>query len=316
MTAAASTAPALELSVVVTVTSGGQHLLECLRRLAEQRDPPFFEVVVPVDASIGGVDGWRDAHREVRFVDLELPAAAVASDRFARTPGTDHLAYDRRRAAGLAAAQAPIVALTEDHARPDPDWCANVVAAHRRWPHAAIGGVIENACDRPLNWAAYFCDFGRYQGGLREGPARYVSDVNVSYKATALARVESSWTDSYHETAVHGALRAAGESLWLSPTLVVRQDRGPLRLGALLRERYAWGRLYAGKRVAEISRLRRGLLLVLAAGLPILLLARKAATVVARRRHRGAFVRVLPILVLLLAGELVGYATGRPTSRQ
>jgi hypothetical protein len=281
----------------------------CLAALAGQREAPPFEVIVPVDASLPDADAWRAAHPDVRFVRLADAAAPAAG------PGAAHLLYDRRRAAGLAAARGEIVALTEDHARPDPDWCAAIARAHRR-PCAAIGGAIENAVDRPLHWAVYFCDFGRYQGPLPPGPSDCASDVNVSYKRAALESVAPVWRGSYHETAVHGALRAIGESLWLDPEPVVRQERGPLRLAALLRERFAWGRLYAGKRVREISAARRLALFAGAPALPAWLLARQVRTAWRRRRLWRPFARALPVLALLLvawsAGEWLGYATGRP----
>ncbi len=311
MTAAVSTAPALRLSVVVTVTSGGRHVDACLRALAAQRDAPPFEVLVPVDASVPGVKAWQRAHPEVEFPYLEGPAARAGD------PGAAHLRYDRRRAAGLARARAPVVALTEDHARPDPDWCARIVAAHERLPHAAIGGAIENASDHILNWAVYFCDFGRYQNPLPAGPAAYVSDVNVSYKQHALAQVDHVWRGAYHETAVHGALVERGESLWLLPEIVVRQARDPLQLRTCLRERVAWGRLYAGKRVREMSPLRRWTLALAAPLLPAVLFARRARESFARGRHRGAFLRAAPAVVGLLGawayGEWLGYVTGEPT---
>jgi hypothetical protein len=234
----------------------------------------------------------------------------------ARDPGQAHLAYDRRRSAGLAAARGRLVALTEDHARPAPDWCAQIADAHARLPHAAIGGAIENASDLPLTWAVYFCDFGRYQRPFPEGPAAYVSDVNVSYKRKALEAVSSAWQPSYHETAVHAALRERGQKLWLCPRIVVHQERGRLALAPVLRERFAWGRLYAGKRAHEEAPARRWLLVLGSPLLPVLLLFRHLRTAWTRGRHRRAFLRALPWTALLLvfwsAGEAVGLVSGRP----
>jgi GT2 family glycosyltransferase len=298
-------------SVVVVVTSGGHHVERCLAALAAQVGAPPFEVLVPVDAGVPEASTWRREHPGVRFP--QVPGGGDA----AGDPGRAHLAYDRRRAAGLAAARAPIVALTEDHARPAPDWCARLAAAHARLPHAVIGGAIDNASDTPLAWAVYFSDFGRYQSPLPEGPADYVSDVNVSYKRAALEAVGAAWRDAYHETAVHGALRARGETLWLCPDAVVHQERGALRLAPVLRERFAWGRLYAGKRAHEVDAARRALLALGSPLLAPLLLARQVRTAWRRGRERGAFARALPWLALLLlvwsAGECVGYWTGRPT---
>ncbi|MEZ4218120.1 MAG: glycosyltransferase [Myxococcota bacterium] len=311
MSAIGSDAPLL--SVIVTCTTAGDHVDRCLDALRAQRGAPAFEVIVPVDPSLPDVERWRAKYPEVAFPVLAAEGLAEASD-----PGLRHLAYDRRRATGLAAARGALLALTEDHARPAPDWCARIADAHARLPHAAIGGAIDNASPQPLAWAVYFGDFGRYQSPLPEGPADYVSDVNVSYKRAPLEAVADAWRGAYHETAVHGALRARGEVLWREPSIVVVQERGRLRLAPCLRERFAWGRLYAGKRAHEVGPARRLALALLSPLLPPLLLFRQVRTAWQRGRHRAAFARALPWLAVLLvawsAGEVAGLWTGRPTS--
>jgi len=317
MPSRAATPPSPELSVVVTVTSGGHHVEDCLKVLLAQldaADAPRVEILVPVDASVSGLAGWAERFPSVRFP--EVPGETPSAD----DPGSAHLAYDRRRATGLAAARAPILALTEDHARPAPDWCRSILAAHRRLPHAALGGAIDNASHETLTWAVYFSDFGRYQSPLPEGPAAYVSDVNVSYKRAPLLEVATSWRGTYHETAVHAALKARGGTLWRVPEITVQQARGKLSLGPVLRERFAWGRLYAGKRAHEEPPGKRWLVALGAPLLPPLLLARQLRHTVARGRNLRPFLRALPALTLLLcwwsAGEAVGLWTGRPSRRE
>lgn len=298
----------LELSVVVAPTGTGAALGGALEALAAQEGAPRFEVIVPYDAGIAGIGALCDAHPDVRFIEVEGTAPLTAS----RDIGVRHEAIDRRRAAGLAAAEGDVIALTEEYARPAPDWCARLVALHARLPHAVIGGAIEPARDRPVNWALYFGDAGRYQSPLPEGPARFVSDVNASYKRAPLYAAADEWRERYHETGLHDALRRAGHTLWLDPALIVRQDRGEVALGDALRERFAWARLYAGRRAAEVSRRTRWLL---AAGAPLLgplLFARQARTALRRGAHRAAFLRAAPLLAVMdliwSAGELTGYA--------
>ena len=304
--------PPLGLSVVVAPTAArGAFLAGALEALAAQREAPVFEVVVPVDESIAHAElAARFPH--VRFVAV----AGTAELSRSQDPGIAHEAIDLRRSAGLAAARGEVVALTDEHARPRTDWCARIVALHAAAPHAAIGGAIENERDRALNWALFFYDAGRYQNPLDDGPAIFVSDLNVAYKRAALERVRV-WRARYHETGLHDALRAAGETLWLSRDLVVGVDRGELPLGAALRERFGWARLYAGRRAREVAPLVRALLCAGAPALALLLLARQMRLALTRGRHRAAFARALPLLALLdlsaSAGELVGYLTARAT---
>ncbi len=302
----------MKLSVVVAPTEDGLFMKEALAALAVQEITTPFEVIVPVDQSIQGVEALRRAYSDVRFIEVKGAMDLSESPDI----GIAHLGIDRRRAAGLAAARGEIVALTEEHARPARNWCARLLESHLS-PHAVIGGAIENAAPRSVNWALYFLDAGRYQNPLPEGPSRFVSDVNVSYKRRHLEKIRPLWEDMYHETGVHDAIRAAGETLWLTPKLVVWQDRGKIGLGRALRERFAWARLYAGRRSQEVSGASRCGLVLGSPLLALVLPVRAGRTTFARGRHRRAFLKALPILLLMSSvwaiGEFTGYLTGRAT---
>ena len=173
---------------------------------------------------------------------------------------------------------------------------------------------MENGRDHTLNWAVYFCDFGRYQRPFVPGPREYVSDVNVVYKRTALEQTRDIWRVSYHEPLVHWALDRAGATLFLTPELVVVQMRDGLRIGALLRERVAWGRLFGSLRVRGASTGRR-LGLVLASPLvPGVLFLRLLRDRLMRRVSLSQLARAVPVTVALLAalvlGEVIGVVSG------
>ncbi len=310
--AVASEAP-VALSVVVAPVARGRQLSGALEALAAQQGAPRFEVIVPVDASIESVAALRERFAAFRFLDVPGTAELGRS----RDPGVAHLAIDLRRSSGLAAARGEIVALVDETARPAPDWCARVAAAHRA-PHAAIGGALACASDRALNWALFFMDAGRYQNPLPEAPATFISDAHVAYKRAALERTPV-WRPVYHETGLHDALRAAGETLWLTPALELPLDRGAIGFGAALCERFAWARLYAGRRAREVAPRTRWLLAAGALAIAPLFLLRQTRLALARGRNLRGFARALPLLPLLdlvwAAGELVGYATGRATGR-
>ena len=207
-------------------------------------------------------------------------------------PGREH--HDELRGIGIRKARAPLVALIEDVGRPDAHWAAELVKEHAQ-AYAAIGGAMENGIDRPLNWALYFGDFGRYQNPVPRGPSAYVSDANVCYKREALERVADAWPDSYNEARVHGALAQRGEILALSPGVIVYQHRLNLRLGPVLVERYVWGRSYAATRVAGVAASRRAIFAVLCPVLPFVLFLRQLKNVLRTKRNMGAFVRASPL---------------------
>lgn len=272
-----------------------------------------MEIIVPYDKWAVEVGELASEFPEVRF-PLIADLGSASSDRVACH---QHRLYDRRRAAGLAIARGQIVAMTEDHAVPAADWCRQIMTAHEQ-PYAVIGGAINNGINRPLNWAWYYCDFGRYGSPVENGPSAYLSDVNVAYKRSALESVKHLWNDAYQETTVHWALRSSGAELYLDGRMVVDQHRPAMSLGPALRERIEWGRIFAETRAAAGRGWRR---FYYAAGtplLPFLLFARACGHMRRQRRTPGQIITALPVLACLLTGwalgELIGYVAGPPES--
>jgi len=300
------------LSVVVTIVDGGEALRECLVALAAQASPPSLEVIVPYDASVASIEELRVQFPEARFVAL----GEVVTDRPLRSPAGQHELYDRRRAVGLAETRGEIVCIIEDRGVPERDWAAKVSRLHADLPYAVIGGAVECGVDARLNWAVYFCDYGRYQLPLTAGPRAYVTDVNISYKREPLMRLRPLWQERYHETTVHWQLEREGETLYLTPELVVWQRRRGLSVRSLLRERLEWGRLFAYTRAREQSVPSRLAHAALAPLLPILLLLRHTRMQAQKRARLRRFLSVSPQVALFLSawslGELLGYLSGRP----
>jgi hypothetical protein len=300
------------LSVVVTVVSDTsqqadlRHLVYCLEALRKQVDPPAMEILVTCEGGLPGIESLRQRFPEAGFLEL----GELRQDR--SRPTREH--HDVLRGIGLRKARGAIIASLEDHDRPAPNWCAQIVKEHNQ-PHAAIGGAVENGIDRALNWAVYFCDFGRYQNPVLRGPARSLSDANVSYKRAALESVSAVWANAYNEILIHAALLARGEIIYLSPDVVVFQHRLDLKLVPALRERYVWGRSYGAVRLVGRAWWQRAVFVLVSPLLPLVLLRRQAAEIFRSGRNRGAFIRALPATVLLDLfwswGEFVGAVTGR-----
>lgn len=300
-----------DISVVIAVVSDTDHLRGCLNALQKQEQAPSMEWIVPHD----GTDP------QMRELETEFPEARFPEFHDLRHRATAHGGsrehHDELRARGLACASGRIIALLEDHGRVDAHWARRIMDVHQS-SYAAVGGAIDNEVDRALNWAVYFCDFGRYQNPVREGPSYYLSDANVSYKHEVLDRIKDLWMESFHETSVHGTLLSQGETLWLSPRILVYQHRENLGLGQALRERYVWGRSFAGTRSQEVPTARRLFFLLLSPLLPMVLVIRKIRDILRKKRLLAAFAQALPLIVLLTfmwsIGEFVGYLTGRPAS--
>jgi hypothetical protein len=301
------------LSVVIRIVGGQAFIHACLCRLLPQIDGRPIEVIVPYDSTVDGVSTLKKEFPQVIFVDMGVVRTAADPS----THGVMHELYDRRTAKGLSVAQGDIIALLEDYGLPDPDWCDQILEAHR-YPHGIIGGAVEHAGGGALNWAVYFLDFARYQLPLCEGPAAYLTDVNVSYKRDVIESVRRLWEDRYNEVTVHWALARQQVSLWQRPQIVVRQYRGRLSFFPLVVERFCWGRLFGCMRVQEKSFGSRLLYSMVSPGIPLVLLGRIAKKIFSGRRNRFKFFLVLPQLVTLTLfwclGEFVGYVTGRESS--
>lgn len=300
------------LSVVVIIASDTtsapdvMHLRSCLQALREQERCPPMEIIAPVLTATRGLAELKREYPGVRFLEFDGTGSGAP-----RAGGREH--HDELRSEGIKAAAGGIIALIEDHDCPAPDWAAEVVRAHAH-PAAAIGGAVENGIRAPLNWAVYFCDFGRYQNPIPEGESRWATDVNVSYKRAALEKVRPAWESSFHEIRVHRALMQAGEQVRLCPRMVVFQRRRGLRLKGCLRERYVWGRSFAASRAREMGVAGRAALAALSPALPLLLLARMGWRA-ARKGALGAFAMAFPLTAALTVawgfGEMAGYASGR-----
>ncbi len=296
------------LSVIVIPVGGKAFVQRCLRSLIQQAQVRSIEVIIPYDSSRPEIGELAPEFPQRVF----LWAGHVHTQATAGTMTAAHEIYDQLKARGLDAAHGDVLALLEDTVIPDPDWCEQVLAAHRL-PHGVIGGAVEHAGQSFLNWAVYFMDFGRYQLPLREGPARYLTDINVSYKRAVLEACRGMWQACYNEVTLHWALARQGETLWLRPQMVVRQDRGSLALRPLVRERFAWGRLFGMLRAGEVSRLVLVASVLMAPAIPIVRLTRIIAKLAADRHHCLRFLGAFPYLVALTlawsCGELVGILT-------
>ena len=291
--------PARLLTIVIIVLEGREKLARCLSALTGPATSIGHEIIVPYDAS----------HRDVVSLERQFPGV-----HFLPSPGRH--THAKLRALAVQQASGDIVAITEDHCIPAPDWPDQVLVEHEI-PHAAIGGTVEKTVpDTLLNWSLYLADYVRYANPALAGMVDQITDCNATYKRVALRQIADVWYKEFHEPEVNAALRGIGETLWFAPAVVVHQQRD-LSLSEAVRDRFAFGRLFGARRAVGGTARRRLFYAALSPFLPLLLTARIGGQVVRKRRYMGPFLRALPIVICLNAvwawGEFVGNLTGGAT---
>jgi hypothetical protein len=307
----------LQLTVIITVVDAGVSLERCLQALADQTDPPSMEVLIPYDHISRSVREFVDRFPDFTFIDQgEILGGLIPKNAF-----EEHKFIDARRSAAIEMAKGELVSILDDRGVPRNDWAATMVQMHEEFPdYSVIGGAVENGENKSLNWAAFICDFGRYQPPLEDDDPEYVSDTNICYKREALDCVREFWRDQrFDEAQVNWALRRKGKKLKLSDRPRTLQIREPMSIARMAGERYHWGRNFGQSRVSSISGFERFKLCLLMPFLPIVLIVRYFRRQLEKGHHVKEFVISLPALTLLIlfwtAGEFIGYCEGTPPER-
>ncbi len=133
----------LPLTVVIASVNGFPYLGRCLDSLCAGPRPPAIIVADWTDEATRSRvrAGWP----EVRLLSFD-----------------ETMAVPELRAAGIAAADTPYVAVIEDHCVVRPQWAERLVAAHEAG-HPVVGGPIRNgATTRLRDWAAFFCEYSEH----------------------------------------------------------------------------------------------------------------------------------------------------------
>jgi len=286
------------LSVVIAATQPWPEIRGCLDSLYAQARDAGAEILV--------ADGTGRALRENSPYPEVRRLESLGATVF------------QLRALAMAQAQGEIVAVTEDHCRVAPDWCGQILRAHRVWPYAAvIGGAVENgATTRLIDWANFFIANGAFLLPIPVGERNDVTgQANISYKRRvlpsrypAIGMVEA----HYKET-----LRARGEKFFNDDAIVVEHVQSLGLLGSCLIH-YHDGRCAAGFDLPRISRRARLLRILNGLALPVRVLfwtARLTLRIAVRKpRHRRRAFVASPLVAALycfhLAGELMGYIAG------
>lgn len=284
--------------MIVAALNDGALLTKSVEALALQADPSAVEVIVARDSSrFADVDRARLSNRFPALRWIEAP------------PGTT---VPCLRGLGITAARGSLIAMIEDDCIVDAGWCEAALAS--AGPYAAVGGAVEpGPYRRRIDWAVYFCEYGRFMLPVPPEDAAPLPGNNVVYARQALLDLPESERMDFRDAFVHCGWQAAGIPTRVVGTLVVRNSNA-WSLRHVTTVPFHHGRAYAGQRFARRSGVQRTALAVLALGLPFVKLVRTAAGTLSRRRFVGQLVLALPWMLVFAgswsAGEMLGCLTG------
>lgn len=224
-------------------------------------------------------------------------------------------------ARGVEAARAPIVALTEDHVFPDPDWADALLAAHRQ-PWAAVGPVVRNANPRgPFSWADLLIGYGPWIDPAPAGAVDHLPGHNSAYKRDVLLAYGPNLRRMMEaETVLHWDLRSKGHELYLEPAARIAHMNFA-RLAPFLTAHFYGGRMFAAARARDGGwRWHRRVLFAGGSPLiPFVRLRRIIRDMQRPGRPLRMLWRVLPHVLLGLSadagGQMLGYVFGAGRTR-
>lgn len=161
----------IQLSVVIATTHPWPNSQECLEILLPQLSGIKGEILLADSSGIGLPEPVPEHLKVVRWI--KAPGASVF-----------HL-----RAIGTSAATGQVIAWTEDHCRPAPDWCEKILDAHRARPElAAIGGSMKNgSTTTTVDWANFLTTFAPFIAPIDLAKTdRVPPPANISFKRGAI----------------------------------------------------------------------------------------------------------------------------------
>jgi hypothetical protein len=152
--------------------------------------------VVDAGAEIVVVDGTMDGSA----LDRRIPTPLREHLRVVAAPGSDVFEL---RARGLLEACGEIVAMSEDHSVPAPDYVTKVLSSHARHPERAVAGaVINGSTDRLIDRVNFLLVHARNlpPRNALPGGSWTPTPTNVSYKRAAIPSDlrDPGWLETVH----------------------------------------------------------------------------------------------------------------------
>ena len=296
MNSTATTQP--DLSVILVTPDCYETIRKSVRSLSAQTVCQRLEIVIVAQSeqTLSPVAKDLEAFHSVQIIEFD-PIQTLAAPR----------------AAAIRAARAPLVAVGEDHAFPDPTWAETLIEAHRQsW--AAVGPVFINANPGFLSWIGLHMDYGRWLEPVDSGVTDDVAGHNSAWRRDLLLEYGSVLERMMQApTILHWDLQAKGHQLYLEPTAKVRHANIS-RFSSFIFDHFCGARVFGAARAQNWSWLQR---LSYVAGTPILM-AQKLGECLGHMRRTGLDRKLLPaawpllllVVVVWSLGEMTGYGLG------
>jgi glycosyltransferase involved in cell wall biosynthesis len=285
-----------EISVVIASKVGSPFLDQCLESIKDEVLALGAEVVVASGPSVSPARVARD-----------FPWVRVV-----HAPELTKVPALRRR--GVEKARGDAVAIIEEHCSAAGDWLHRALASIADGKHGAAGGAISHFdYDRLRDWVVYFCEYNSALPPAAPGETHRLNEANIVYNRRLLLDHLHLLDEGYWEMTLHPVLLQKGIKLLSVPEMVV-YHRGPFDFGYYLHQRFLFSRAFAGVRASHQTLAHRLAYLLGAPLIPFMLFGRMASKVVRKRCRVTTFVLTLPLivptLIVLVAGEWVGYLMG------
>jgi hypothetical protein len=260
--------------------------------------------IVAAGAELVVVDGTDQGNA----LDRRMVAIPTELVRVTRAPGSDIYAL---RAVGLTEASGDIVAMTEDHCVPAPDYVAAILASHQQHPEYGVAGAVINGSTSRLIDRVNFLVVHARNLPPHDEPADATwipTPSNVSYKRAAVPSEvpERGWFETVHNVALLQANQVVFDD-----RIIVRHVQSTGRLGTFRNHFHAGksmgglARAAIGTRAAQLRWGYRSAIRVPAHLVrPVWRLRRRSTS------DRLAVLSLLPLVVAVSAFDAIGFICG------
>jgi glycosyltransferase involved in cell wall biosynthesis len=285
------------VSIVIASIVGPPFIDDCLKSVREQAERLEAEVIV---VACGTPDYAERIEKEFPWVQV------IHCSERETIPSLRRIGADR--------AQGRVIAIIEEHCLAAPDWLDRALEAFDASDCGVAGGpVFDHSYKRLRDWVVYFCEYNNYLPPWREGEAHDLGSANIAYSRDLLMKYRDLLSGGYWEAVLHPRLAADGIKFHSSPAMAVYHS-GPFDFLYYLGQRYWFSRAFAGARASQLPPLRKVAYLVASPLVPVLLWTRIARRVLSKQCHVAKFAQALPlfvpVLVIYVAGEFMGYLAG------